>query len=385
MKILHISDLHIGKRYHEFSFIEDQKYILKQIVDLSVENNVDVILIAGDIYDKSVPIVEAVDVFDDFITSLSQKNITVIAISGNHDSPERIDFGSRIMMKNNVHIFGDFKGEIPHVTLKDEFGNCNFYAAPYLKPGVVNKRLKKTAQSFDECVNFALETVNIDENERNILIAHQFITAKNANSDQLEMPERCESETKTIGGSDNVDVSAFEKFDYVALGHIHGPQRIGRDLVRYSGSPLKYSLSECNHKKSAVLIEANDKNDIKYSLLPLTPLRDMYEIKCTMQELLTKTFYTKIPEESYVHITLTDESEIVDAIGKTREIYPNVIQLDFENQRTRENSKKSTLSSDDIKEKTSLELFEEFFKLQNNDVCMTDEQVKIFNELIRLE
>lgn len=376
MKLIHISDLHIGKRVHEFSMIKDQIFILNRIIDIAVNKNIDAVLISGDIYDKSVPTVEAVDVFDDFITRLWEKEIIVVAISGNHDSPERIDYGSRIMGKHNVYIAGNYKGEIPAIKFQDSFGDVNIYAMPYLKPSVVNKVLNVQTKTFEECVSTVLEKISINVEKRNILLAHQFITASGA------VPERSESESKTLGGTDNIDASVFDAFDYVALGHIHRPQQIGRELVRYSGSPLKYSFSESNHKKSAVIIDLQEKGNISYYLEPLIPINDMRELRCTLEELRSGRYYDQIPKESYVHITLTDESEIVDAIGKVRDIYPNVMLFDFDNERTRSISKKAALSDRDIKEKTPLELFQNFYEMQHNNASLSKAQLKILEEII---
>lgn len=375
MKFMHISDLHIGKRIHNCTLLEDQKYILKKITEIAAEQQIDALLISGDIYDKSVPSVEAVDIFDNFITEISDEKIVVFAISGNHDSPERLDYGSRIMKKHRVHIAGDYKGNIPVVTLTDDYGKINIYSLPYLKPGTVNKRLGVQTKTFEECVKTALDAVDISEAERNVILAHQFITAGGAE------PERSDSETKSLGGTDNVDVSIFDKFDYVALGHIHRPQRIGRELVRYSGSPLKYSFSECAHHKSAVIVDMKEKGTISYELIPLKPLREMKEIRGTLEELKSGQYDKQVLEDAYVHITLTDENEMIDAIGKVRTIYPNVLVLDFDNERRKKNTNKTVLSGNDLKEKTPLELFESFFAMQHNNTALTERQTEVFREI----
>lgn len=374
MRFLHVSDLHIGKRVHEFSMIAEQKYILRQLVDISKEREVEALLIAGDIYDKTVPTVEAVDLFDDFITELVALGIKIFAISGNHDSPERIDYGGRIMKRQGVYIAGSYKGEIPKISLSDEHGALNIYLMPYLRPALVNKALDVQTKSFDEAVRVAISHAEVDESERNIILAHQFVTADEAS------PERSESETKSLGGTDNVDVSAFDAFDYVALGHIHRPQRIGRDTARYSGSPLKYSFSEAKYNKSVVLLDMNEKSAPTFELIPLVPRRDLVEIRCSLDDLKAGKF-AHIPADTYMHITLTDEDAIVDAIGKVRSYFENVMLLDFDNTRSRSTHQTNGLTSDDLKEKTPLELFSVFYEEQNG-VEMGEKKERLFSNTV---
>ena len=374
MKFMHISDLHIGKRVNEFSMLEDQKVILSEIIKIATEQEVDGVIIAGDIYDKTVPSAEAVDVFDDFITELSSKEILLFIISGNHDSPERLDFGSRIMGKHKVHIAGQFDGEIKAVTMDDDDGKIHIHLMPYLKPALVNRKLSIESASFDECVRAALAKTAVNFEERNILVAHQFVTAGG------NAPERSDSESKSLGGMDNVDVSAFAGFDYVALGHIHGPQQMGRETVRYSGSPLKYSFSECRHKKSVTIIELKEKGNITYKQIELQPLRDMKEIRCSLSELMAGKTLKTVSADCYVHVILTDEDEIIDAIGKVREIYPFVMLLDFDNRRTKENLNLNQLTGEDLKQKSPLELFGDFYVNQNN-IEMTESQSNLFAKI----
>jgi exonuclease SbcD len=371
MKLMHISDLHVGKRVNDFSMLEDQKIIFNEIVQIAADEAVDGILIAGDIYDKTIPSAEAVDLFDDFITDISKNRIPIFLISGNHDSPERLDFGSRIMGKHQVYIAGQYNGEIPRISMEDDHGRVNVFLMPYLKPAVVNRKLSCETVSFDECVRKALDQVIIDSSERNLLVAHQFVTAGG------NPPDLSDSETKSLGGVDNVDVSAFDAFDYVALGHIHGPQKMGRETVRYSGSPLKYSFSECRQKKSVTIIELKEKGTVSSFQKELHPIRNMHEIRCSLEELKQGRTLNTIPVDSYVHVTLTDEDEIIDAVGKVREIYPNVMLLDFDNRRTRENKDISQLNGEDLKQKSPMELFGDFFRNQNN-FEMTDSQTEVF-------
>ncbi len=376
MKLMHIADLHIGKKVNDFSMIEDQKYILNEILKIAEVEEVEGMIIAGDVYDKSIPPAEAVDLLDDFLTILAKKEMNVFLVSGNHDSPERLEFGSRIMGKHRIHIAGDYNGEIPKITLTDDFGNIHIHLMPYLKPIMVNRKLDLKAASFDQAIRLALETSTINEDERNILVSHQFVTAGDQD------PERSDSEVKSLGGLDNVDVSAFEAFDYVALGHIHRPQAMGRKTVRYSGSPLKYSFSEVNHKKSVVILELKEKGDLDFKLIPLIPRREMKVLRSTLAQLRQGKTLEAVEADAYVHIILTDEEEIIDAIAKVRDVYPNVMVLDFDNQRSRENLDPNRLTGEDLKEKTSLELFREFYLNQNN-IEMTEEEESIFEKIVK--
>jgi exonuclease SbcD len=374
MKFMHLSDLHIGKRVNEFSMLEDQKFILKEIIAIARQEQVDGVLIAGDIYDKTVPSAEAVDVFDDFITKIAAAQLPLFIISGNHDSPERLDFGSRIMEKHQVHIAGQFDGAMQTVTMADEYGKIRIHLMPYLKPALVNRKLSLDCTSFDACVRAVIARTPLNADERNLLVAHQFVTAAGYE------PERSESESKSLGGMDNVDVSAFEGFDYVALGHIHGPQQLGRETVRYSGSPLKYSFSECRHKKSVTIIEMKEKGNLTWKQLALHPQRDLKELHCSLSELQAGQTLKTVAADAYVHVILTDEEEIVDAIGKVREIYPMVMLLDFDNRRTNENQTLNALTGEDLKQKSAVELFSDFYRNQNND-DMTDNQRKLFIQI----
>ncbi|MDR2826086.1 MAG: exonuclease SbcCD subunit D [Deltaproteobacteria bacterium] len=360
MKLLHISDLHIGKRIYEFTMLEEQKYILGEILDIIDKCGVQAILISGDVYDKSVPPVEAVDVFDDFVTSLARRNLTVFVIAGNHDSPERLSFGSRIMDKHKIYFAGECKDEISKIRLKDEHGALNIYLMPYLRPGLAL---------------LALGALKADASERNILLAHQFVTSEGEHP-QLSDSESRQEHRLSLGGIGNIDASLFDAFDYVALGHIHRPQKIGRDTVRYSGSPLKYSFSECTHKKSAVIIDAAEKGRLEFTLVELKPKRDLAEIKCALAELGAQT----VPKDAYVHVTLTDEALIIDAIGKVREIYPDVMLLDYDNFRSRTENSSNALSSGDIKNQTPLQLFAGFFEAQNGSP-LTVSQTMLFDKL----
>lgn len=375
MKLLHTSDLHIGKRVNEFSMIEDQEYILQQILGLVDRHRPDGVIIAGDIYDKSVPSEEGVNLFDQFLTSLHSKGVAVFIVSGNHDSAERINYGGRIMEKSNIHIAGTFRGKLEKVTMTDEYGQIHIHLLPFVKPAQVSRYFPEV-ETYQQAVEAILEDTGINPAERNILVAHQFITSGD------KEPERCDSENISIGGLDNIDASVFDDFDYVALGHLHGAQGIGRDTIRYAGSPLKYSFSEANHVKGVTLVEMGSKGCVTYTKLPLIPLRDMRQIKGPIAALTDVSVYSQANTLDYIHATITDEEEVYDAIGKLRSVYPNIMRLDFENSKSvwNENLK---LAAEEVERKSPMELFEEFFVNQNN-VPMNEKQrgimIKLFNK-----
>lgn len=374
MKLLHTSDLHIGKRVNEFSMIEDQEYILNEMLKIVDEEKPQGILMAGDIYDKGVPSVEAVTLFDWFLTELHRRKLAIFIVSGNHDSSERINFGGRIMEENQIHIAGTFRGQLDKVTLMDEHGPLNIYLLPFIKPAMVRRFYPDDKiETYEEAVKAILKASHINPSERNILVAHQFITSGDRE------PERSDSESISLGGLDNIDASVFDDFDYVALGHIHGPQRIGRDTVRYAGSPLKYSFSEVKQIKSVTMVDMGEKGMVNYTKIPLIPSKDMRVIKGPIEALLDPVNYSKANTLDYIHATITNEEEIYDAIGKLRSVYPNIMRLDFENSKTMWNAD-AKLAAVDVEQKSSMELFEEFYEKQNN-VKMTDKQHRIMQNL----
>ena len=355
MKIMHLSDLHLGKRVNEFSMIEDQTYILNEIINIIDEQKPKVIILAGDIYDKPIPPAEAVELFDDFLYKLSKRNLYVFIISGNHDSAERIAFGSRLFDKSGIYLSPVYNGKILPISLNDECGDINFYMLPFIKPVHVRRFFPDASIStYTDALNAVITDMNIDSTKRNILITHQFVTGSS----------RTESEDVSVGGSDNVDADIFKDFDYVALGHIHRSQSCGSEYIRYCGTPLKYSFSESKDTKSITVIDIKEKGDIKLDFIPLTPLRDMVEIKGSYNELMLKSFYenTSLPTY-YVHITLTDEEDIPDVITKLRVIYKNIMKLDYDNQRTRSNSEINLIN--DMESKSPLELFDIFYESRN--------------------
>lgn len=374
MKLFHIADLHIGRRVGEFNLLDDQRIILDQILSLCDEEKPDGVLIAGDVYDKGLPAGEAVELLDDFLTGLVSRRLPVFMISGNHDSPERLNFASRILKKNDVHIAGVFDGGLRKAVLEDSFGRVNIYLLPYLKPALVRPYYESKIESYDDAVRAVASSADIDIRERNILVAHQFVTCN------MQEPLRSDSESLNVGGLDNVDVSAFESFDYVALGHLHGPQHIGRETIRYSGSPIKYSFSEARQNKSVTVLELGEKGDTQIHMLPLRHIRDMREIKGPIKELLNAGEQNGETSQDYIHATLTDEEEIYDALGKLRNVYPNLMYLDFENRRTLQNVASKTSASGDVARKTPMDLFAEFYSNQNNEE-LNLEQRRIMEEI----
>lgn len=370
MKLMHISDLHIGKKVNEFSMIEDQKYILAEIIKIADNLQPDGILIAGDVYDRNLPSAEAVELFDQFLVELANRKIHVFVISGNHDSPERLAFGGRLMDASGIHMSPVYSGNVSPVTLTDDYGKVNFYMLPFIKPAHARRFFPYAEiDNYTDAVHAAVEQMDVDASYRNILITHQFVTGA----------EKCESEEISVGGSDNVDASVFEGFDYVALGHIHGPQNIAPN-IRYCGTPLKYSFSEANHKKSVTIIELGKKGDMSVSKIPLTPLRDMAEIKGSYAELSARSYYDGTTlKEDYVHVTLTDEEDIPDAIGRLRSIYHNLMKLDYDNKRTRGQAQLGSV--EDMEQKSELDLFSEFYEKQNN-APMSDKQRQYMISLI---
>lgn len=353
MKFMHLSDLHLGKRVNEFSMLEDQEYILKRILQIVDEEAVDSVLIAGDIYDKPVPSADAVQLCDDFLYELSKRGLQVFVISGNHDSPERIAFGSRLMNSSGIHLSPVYQGTVERICVEDAYGVVNVYMLPFVKPALV-RRFYPEVETYTQAVEAVVRDMRVQREQRNVIVAHQFVTGA----------WRSDSEEISIGGLDNVDASVFEPFDYVALGHIHGSQKIGRDMVRYCGTPLKYSFSEANHTKSVTIVTMKEKGEIAVDTVPLTPKHDLREIRGSYMEITAKSFYEGTETDDYMHITLTDEEDIPDAIGRLRVIYPNLMKLDYDNKRTRNGAR--CLDIDETEIKTPMELFAEFYEKQNN-------------------
>lgn len=370
MKIMHLSDLHIGKKVNEYSMLQDQIYILKEILRIIDNEKVETVIIAGDVYDRSLPPNEALELFDEFLYQLSGRNVNVFVISGNHDSPERISYGGRMMTENKIFLSPVYDGNVKPITLNDDYGEVNFYLLPFVRPADIRRYFSdENIENYTDAVKVAIDNMNVDFNERNILVTHQFVTGA----------ELSESEDIIVGGTDNVSGEVFDGFDYVALGHIHREQTVGKDNIRYCGTPLKYSFSEAKNIKSVTILDFNDKGNIEYSKIPLTPFRDMREIRGTYYELTLKSNYESTNTEDYLHITLTDEEDIPDAIGKLRSIYPNIMKLDYDNLRTRGSGTVDAIEN--IESKSPFELFADLFKQQNNQ-DMSEEQEEIMRNLI---
>lgn len=372
MKLFHLSDLHIGKRVCERSLIEDQKYIIDRIIGHIETQKPDTIMIAGDVYDRSLPPEEAVALFDDFLYRLSETGVSTLIVSGNYDSQERVAYGGRIMNKNGIYIAPEFNRYnyekiIEPVVLKDSCGKINFYLLPFVTPAAV-RAAKENLQvgSYTEAVKTVIDDMNINSSERNILIAHQFVTGA----------ETCESETFSVGGSDNIDADVFEGFDYVALGHLHGPQSVGKNTVRYSGTPLKYSFSEASHKKSITVVDIESKGQIRISEIPLDdPLHDWKIYKGKFDEVILNE-----KTDDYVKVILTDDEEIFDAVNKLREYFPNMLQLSFDNRRF-----ESLYESAMLENVTSLslpELFAEFY-LKQQGAELDERQKKVVEDVFK--
>ena len=379
MKILHLADLHLGKRVNEMSMIEDQKYILDQIITLIKEESVGIVLLCGDIYDKSIPTIEAIHLLDEFLDQLSKMAIKVLIISGNHDSIDRLSFGKSLFTRSNLYIASQFENEIEKITVKENGITVNFYMLPFVKSAYISHIFQLQTDSYEECFRYLIEHTKIDEEETNILLSHQFVTANKKN------PELSDSETSSLGGIDNIDFHIFDPFDYVALGHIHKPQAMGREMVRYAGSILKYSFSEIHMDKKATILTIDAKKEISLSFHPLKPLRDMREIECSLEELLKKQCEIG-KQEDYMHVILTDEEQILDAIGKVRTIYPNVMQISFKNRRHMKQLESAQIKEDQISDQSPAELFEQFYKMQNHidlDEKRLQLVLSVFEEVIR--
>lgn len=390
MKLLHLADLHIGKRVYEYSMLEEQKAALLQAFQMAKDHEVDGVLVAGDVYDKNIPTIEGVKLFDTFLTALKAKQIPVFLISGNHDSAERLSFGRHLMEDAEIFLSGTYEEEILKKTVTDEFGDVDIYLLPFLKPQQIEvSEGEEKPQNYTEAIRLVLSRLNINKTNRNVLLAHQFVGGGSAG------PERTDSETQSVGGVDMVDYRVFDDFDYVALGHLHGAQHVGRETVRYAGSPVKYSFSEARQIKSATLITLGEKKaetspsgntvyntDITIEKLAFTPLHDMREIKGTLEQLTNPEILAEGDCNDYMHITLTDEDEIYDVFGKLRAVYPNLMTLDFDNARTRAEGAVA-LAGEVMKEKTTMELFRDFFEKQAG-TTLSPMQEEILKDIIEM-
>ena len=369
MKLIHLSDLHLGKRLNGFSLLEDQQAILREVLRITEEERPDALTLAGDIYDKSVPTAEAVALFDRFLSALAGNAVPVLLISGNHDSPERLAFAASILSGSGVHVSPVFDGSVRPVTLRDEYGPVNFWLLPFLKPAMVRPFCpEEKITDYTDAYRAVIAGMDLNGAERNVLVAHAFVTGA----------ERSESEEVSVGGADNVDAAAFSDFDYVALGHIHGPQNIGSERIRYCGTPLKYSFSEAGHVKSVTVAELGAKAEpdgkaaLSLRTVPLKPLRDLKELRGSWMELTAKPFYDALNREDYMHLTLTDEEDIPDAVSRLRVIYPNLMKLDYDNRRTQSLGLRDAEAA--AERKTPLQLFAELYEKQNGSALSGEQE-----------
>lgn len=371
MKLMHISDLHLGKTVNGFRMTDDQRYILGQLINITRTEAPDAVLIAGDVYDKPQPPTDAVELFDTFLHELSQLADHIFVISGNHDSAERIAFGARLMNPSGVHMSPVYSGEVTPFTLTDEYGAVDIFMLPFVKPANIRHIFPdENAETYTDAVRAAIRRMNIDPEHRSVIIAHQFVTGA----------VRSDSETVSVGGSDNVDSSVFCEFDYVALGHLHAPQSVGENRIRYCGSPLKYSFSECEQTKSVSIAELGRKGDLSLRTVPLKPRFDMREIRGAYNELTLKSSYSAGGQNDYLHITLTDEEDVPNAMAKLSLIYPRLMKFDYENTRTaRNNDIEATV---ELHEQAPIELLNRFYELQNNN-RMDEGQERLAAALIK--
>lgn len=380
MKLLHLSDLHLGKKLNEFSLYEDQKYILQSIVQLIGAEQPDCVLLAGDIYDKPVPPAEAVVLFDEFLNQLAALKVPVCIISGNHDSAERLAFGAQLMSSSGIHFAGSYNGQAQQLVLEDEFGRVNIFLLPFLKPAVVKHWAPEEAaaeiSSYHDAVKYAVSQLPLVQSERNVLVAHQFVTGA----------VTAGSEAVNVGGLDNIGAEVFADFDYVALGHIHNPQNVGgNERIRYCGTPLKYSFSEWQQQKSVTMIELAEKGNVKLTLLPLTPLRELRYLKDSFENLMARPTYAMFPIDEngclqdFYYLTLTNENDVPNAMQRLQSVYKNLLQLDYDNKRTQANAELE-LTENPV-EKTPLELIDDFYRLQNNQE-LSEEQKQYLTALL---
>ncbi len=370
MKFLHLGDLHLGKALGDFDLMQDQKYMLEQILEIIRNEAVDAVLIAGDVYDKSIPSEAATNLLDFFLNELSKLNIRTYIVSGNHDSDDRLNYGSMLFESNNIFISAKFDGILHRYEIGSGENAVNVFLLPFVKASQV-KHFYPDAEieTYDDAVRIVIDNAEIDTSECNVLVAHQFVAGKG------EDPALSGSEsvaTQSVGLVEKIGYDCFDKFDYVALGHIHSPQRVGRDEVRYSGSPLKYSLSEVNNEKTVPIITIEGKEKVKIELVPLKPMRDLRHIRGELKELLDER-NVKSPED-FIYATLTDEEVINDAMGIFQQVYPNTVKIDYDNSHTRE------IEQVDIsriaENKTFSELIGDFYSLMYG--CeITDEEMEI--------
>ena len=373
MKFAHISDLHLGKRIHQFSMIEEQKYILEKIVEIVQEEQVEAVLMAGDIYDKVYPSAEAVALFDSFLVRLAKEECKVFVISGNHDSPERIAFLGEITKKAGVYLSEVYKGKIEPISMEDKYGKIHIYLLPFIKPVHVRHFFpEEDITNYTDAMEVVIKNMNPNTNERNILVAHQFVTGA----------KRSDSEEISVGGLDHVGAGVFEDFDYVALGHIHSPQNMGSSKIRYSGTPLKYSFSEWKDKKSLTVVEMGEKGTTKIKEIPLMPQNDMVKIRGTFLEVMNPLNYPEVDSNSYLHITLLDEMDVPDAFHRLAAVYPNLMQMEYDNLRTRERRQMQVRK--EVAKVSPIDLFAGLYETMNNQPLSEVQQEYLLEKIEKI-
>lgn len=370
MRFLHLSDLHLGKRVCEFSMLDDQQYILEQILSLLDEHPVDGVLLAGDLYDKPVPPAEAVRLLDWFLTRLAEKGLPIFAISGNHDSADRIAFGAHLLESSRVYVSPVFSAPPAPITLTDAYGPVDIYLLPFLKPAAVRHVFpEEKIESYNDALGCVLRACAPNPARRSVLVAHQFVAGASV----------CESEEPSVGGVDCIDAPLFDGFDYVALGHLHSPQKVGRDTIRYAGSPLKYSFSEVHQRKAALFVELGQKGEVALEEVPLHPRHELRELRGSYMELTDRRTYEGTAQDDYIHITLTDEQDVPDALARLRVIYPNLMRLDYDNLRTR--AVQTADGTARAGSRTPLEHFAAFYEMQNGQP-LSEQQAAFCQSLI---
>ena len=379
MTFLHLADLHIGKSVNGFSMLEEQRHAFAQIIAYIQQRRPDAVVIAGDVYDRAAPGVEAVRLFDDFLTELAAQDVAVLLIAGNHDSPERLSYAGRLLAERNIHLCGAFDGTLRSVAFEDGHGPLRFWLLPFIKPASVRGLFEgREIESYDDALAAALGSATIDPGIRNVLVSHQFYVKPGV------APQRSDSELSPVGGLDAMDADLLSGFDCVALGHLHGAQRVGGGCVRYAGSPVKYSFSEWRQRKSVTLVELGAKGDVAATALPLTPLHDMREIKGPLERLVSAEVAWQADREDYLRVVLTDEEEVIDAMGKLRGVYPNVMALAYENSRSCVDIAAIATDAENVEALSPYELFSNFF-LEASGAAMTREQAALARELLETE
>lgn len=369
MKFLHTADLHLGRRLSDLPLLDDQKILLQQITDIAVSENVDGILIAGDVYNKSVPGSDAMMALDEFITGLAEKNINIYMISGNHDSSERISYFSQLIRRAGIYTTESFAGELQQIIKEDQHGPVNIYLLPFIRPIQIRRFFpEQEIITYEDAVRTVLENTNINKEERNVLVCHQFVTGA----------EISDSEEFAVGGLDCIEASVFDDFDYVALGHLHKPQKVRRETMRYAGSPMKYSLSEAGHVKSVTIIDIGCKgSEPEIKQLPLNAPHDVRQVKGMMAEVMSMDY-----SEDYVKVIITDEMIPPDVRVTVTTVFPNLIKLTVQNRRTMEEYVAAT-AFETIENKSKIELFCDFYQMQNNGIRPEKVQVKIMEDILK--